>query len=175
MSGQTNVYDLTMADQPTQAGTPLTKANLLKDATAAALGLGSGAVPDDALAAIADYINNDAPSMEHGYYTGTGVFGSANYNELTFQRGIPWLVIIAPPGGSAPVSVFINPIAEVRTFGARDSGGICTATWSIAQRLRWYAGSHWSGSTTSTSASSTVGSANQLNSSGVTYRYVAIF
>lgn len=49
VSGQANTYDLTRADQPTQEGTPLNKASLLKDATAAAFGLGTNAVPDDAL------------------------------------------------------------------------------------------------------------------------------
>lgn len=37
--GQENTFDLVRADQPTQEGTPLNKASLLKDATAAILGL----------------------------------------------------------------------------------------------------------------------------------------
>ena len=37
VTGQANLYDLTRADQPTQEGTPLNKANLLSDATAAAI------------------------------------------------------------------------------------------------------------------------------------------
>lgn len=49
VSGQANTYDLTRADQPTKEGTPLNKASLLKDATAALFGLGTDAVPDDAL------------------------------------------------------------------------------------------------------------------------------
>lgn len=49
VSGQANTYDLTRADQPTQEGTPLNKASLLKDATAALFGLGTDAVPDDVL------------------------------------------------------------------------------------------------------------------------------
>ena len=39
---------MTRADNPTQEGTALNKANLLKDATAAKLGLGADAVPDGA-------------------------------------------------------------------------------------------------------------------------------
>ena len=39
VSGQANIYDMERADQPTQEGTPLNKATLLSDATAAALGL----------------------------------------------------------------------------------------------------------------------------------------
>lgn len=52
VSGQANTYDLTRADQPTQEGTPLNKASLLKDATAALYGLTESAVPDDVLSVL---------------------------------------------------------------------------------------------------------------------------
>lgn len=52
VAGQANLYDLTRADQPTQEGTPLNKASLLKDTTAALFALGADALPDDALAKI---------------------------------------------------------------------------------------------------------------------------
>ena len=55
VSGQENVYDMTRSDQPTQEGDPLNKATLLKDATAALFGLGTDAVPDDALAYLGKY------------------------------------------------------------------------------------------------------------------------
>ena len=48
VAGQANTYDTVRADDPTQEGTPLNKATLLKDATAAMFGLGADAVPDDA-------------------------------------------------------------------------------------------------------------------------------
>lgn len=49
VDGQANTYDMARADQPTQEGTPLNKATLLKDATAAKFGKDTGAVPDDVL------------------------------------------------------------------------------------------------------------------------------
>lgn len=52
VAGQTNTYDMVRADQPTQEGTPLNKATLLKDATASILGLPNTAVPDDAFLAL---------------------------------------------------------------------------------------------------------------------------
>lgn len=55
VAGQANTYDMTRADDPTQVGTPLNKATLLKDATAALFGLGTDAVPDDVLAALGKY------------------------------------------------------------------------------------------------------------------------
>ena len=51
--GQANTYDLTRADQPAQEGTPLNKASLLSDATAALMGLDAAATPDGAFAALA--------------------------------------------------------------------------------------------------------------------------
>lgn len=55
VAGQTNTFDMVRADDPTQEGTPLNKATLLKDATAALYGLGPDAVPDDVLAWIGAY------------------------------------------------------------------------------------------------------------------------
>lgn len=49
VAGQENTFDMVRADQPTQEGTPLNKASLLKDATAAMFGLTVDAVPDDVL------------------------------------------------------------------------------------------------------------------------------
>lgn len=55
VSGLANTYDMDRADQPLQPGTPLNKATLLKDATAALYGLGTGAVPDDVFAELGKY------------------------------------------------------------------------------------------------------------------------
>lgn len=58
---------ISMADNPSQEGTPLDKATLLKDATAALYGLGTDAVPDDVLqfcvrpGTILWYASQDAP------------------------------------------------------------------------------------------------------------------
>lgn len=52
VAGQENTFDLVRADQPTQEGTPLNKATLLKDVTASILGLPNTAVPDDAFLAL---------------------------------------------------------------------------------------------------------------------------
>lgn len=47
VTGQTNIYDMTMADQPTEAGTALNKANLLSDSAAAAVWPVAGDRPSD--------------------------------------------------------------------------------------------------------------------------------
>ena len=53
--GQENTFDMIRADSPTQEGTPLNKANLLKDATAVLFGLGTDAVPDEVLSFLGKY------------------------------------------------------------------------------------------------------------------------
>ena len=91
VAGQANLYDLTRADQPTQEGTPLNKASLLKDATAALFGLTTDAVPDDALALIKTLIDsansnaNTKAKIATGSYIGTGTYGRSNPNSLTFD------------------------------------------------------------------------------------------
>lgn len=55
VEGQENTYDMVRADQPTQEGTPLSKANLLKDSTAAMYVGARVNVPDDALAYVGKF------------------------------------------------------------------------------------------------------------------------
>lgn len=92
---------LTRADNPTQEGTPLNKAALLKDATAALFGLGGDAVPDDVLAktkTLIDKVNTLATSktqMATGSYVGAVQYGASNPNKLTFEFA-PKLVVIVP-------------------------------------------------------------------------------
>lgn len=55
-NGSASYYaTMTRADNPTQEGTPLNKASLLKDATAALFGLGADAVPDFVFSFIGKY------------------------------------------------------------------------------------------------------------------------
>lgn len=49
VAGEANTFDMVRADQPTQEGTALNKANLLSDETAAALGLAGDPTVNDAL------------------------------------------------------------------------------------------------------------------------------
>lgn len=52
VEGQENIYDMERADSPIDEGTPLNKATLLTDETAALAGLGENAVPDEVLSRI---------------------------------------------------------------------------------------------------------------------------
>lgn len=102
VAGQANTYDMVRADDPTQAGTPLNKATLLKDATAALFGKTNAAVPDDILSllsksVLAQTVGGDTAltdvlgtkltvgaQIETGSYVGTGTYGQGNPNTLTF-------------------------------------------------------------------------------------------
>ena len=86
IDGETNVYQLTMADNATQQGTNFSKATMLKDATAGKFGLGTTALPDQIFSILGDAVlhngntlydalNNKLGEMlyvESGSYVGTG-------------------------------------------------------------------------------------------------------
>ena len=76
VAGQANTYDMARADEPTQEGTPLNKATLLKDATAAKFGKDTGAVPDEVLDVLSKSVLNDA-------YKTVDVYAGQNWEKGT--------------------------------------------------------------------------------------------
>lgn len=138
----------------TEAGTPLSKANLLSDATAVLLGLSGDPSVNDALA----LIGNKA-KIENGTYTGTGTYGSGNPNTLTFSFA-PKIVIIQSAADSKYGPLFIQQ-GVTSTYCKQDSSGSATTvSWSNGGKtLSWY------------TASNQV--AYQLNSNGYPYTWVA--
>lgn len=82
---------LTRADEPTQEGTPLNKASLLTDATAALYGLTSEAVPDDVFNSIVQSLFPCYARVSIGTYDGTGTSGS--YMTLNFDFDVKILFI----------------------------------------------------------------------------------
>lgn len=151
-----DIYDLERADQPSEAGTPLNKATFLKDATAALFGLANAAVPDDVLAAIA----TGKASIETGSYNGTGVYGSANKNTLSFSI-TPKIVVIYRRSTSLGFQMVMPYIFGEKSFW---TGTMSTNQEQIVNisgnTMQWY---------------SNGGNANyQLNGSGQTYYYAAI-
>lgn len=90
--GETNKYDMTMADEPVDAGTPLNKANLLTDATAAAIGAAYGSTPstpNEALALLAGGVK-----IETFSFTGDGTYGVGHETVLAFSHE-PVLFVVA--------------------------------------------------------------------------------
>ena len=161
------------ADNPTEAGDPLSKETLLKDATAALYGLDATAVPDEVLAAARSLISTAQSTADSkckivsGSYTGTGTYGSGNKNSLTFD-GTPKLLIVSSTVSSAyggsrtyPQLIFVygesGSIASLITSG---SEVFASATVSRSgNTVSWY---------------SADAAAQQLNVSGTKYYYIAI-
>ena len=164
---------LTRADNPTEAGDPLSKETLLTDATAALYGLDATAVPDEALAAARSLISTAQSTADSkckivsGSYTGTGTYGVDNKNSLTFD-GTPKLLIVSSTVSSAyggsrtyPQLIFVygesGSIASLITSG---SEVFASATVSRSgNTVSWY---------------SADAAAQQLNVSGTKYNYIAI-
>lgn len=76
VAGQENTFDMARADQPTQEGTPLNKATLLKDATAAKFGKDTSAVPDEVLDVL-------SKSVLEGTYPVVDVYAGQNWEKGT--------------------------------------------------------------------------------------------
>lgn len=102
-----------------------------------------------------------APKIETGSYVGTGTYGQANPNTLTFDF-VPALVVIVEVSVSSlyPGIVFVNGQTECSGIGSNsnyvDSYGI-TISWT-GKTVSWYASKD----------------GTQLNKSGTLYRYFAI-
>lgn len=158
--GETNVYDAERADDPIVAGTPLNKATFLTDATATAIAALTGNIPTlptealDELASVFDSFGiTDVAHVEVGSYVGAGQYGSGRANTLSFTYE-PKLVIVQnsaeDPGVPSSTLLWIDGV----TNGGRNRTVTASGT-----TLSWY---------------SSTNAAYQLNSSGVTYYYLAI-
>lgn len=173
VAGQANLYDLARADQPTQEGTPLNKANLLSDATAAAIKslLASQtedpATPNDALNILAQAVE-DVETVAAGKcsigtstYTGNGKFGSANPTTLTFPKKPTLLFVFASSGNGFMLMVTDKTPATINAFVYLNG-----ATWDTVNLS-------WQGSTLR--FYSDLYDSFQGNASGAVYQVVAFY
>lgn len=98
VSGQTNVYDVEMFDEPTVDGTPLNKATFLPDSVVTAIqnttGVSGITLPADALNALNTALSNLGltynAKIQTGSHSGTGTTGGWS---ITFGFK-PYLVIV---------------------------------------------------------------------------------
>lgn len=181
-SGEAFYAVMEMADEPTEVGTPPTKANLLKDTTAALFGGDENMVPDDALVALKTLIDGlsaesiGAAKIATGSYTGTGAYyyqTSKYKNSITFPF-VPKVVYVTIASGITGGSnqavhrkelLALNGMTQqvaVVEHGA--SGGstayLCTLEWD-ENTLSWYYDRNY-------------GATYQLNESGVEYLWFAL-
>lgn len=101
-----------MADNPTQPGTPLNKATLLKDATALLFGLTTEAVPDDALNLLSRFQNGLGNEyiwkkylQTSGYVLAYGPVIKQNFNDTSKMYASSSVTVDAETGEIT----FVNP------------------------------------------------------------------
>mgnify|MGYP004700124981 CR=1 FL=1 len=134
VSGQANTYDLTRADSPTQEGTPLNKASLLKDATAALFGKTNAAVPDDIL----NLLSKSALAQIEEKYTKTTIGTLAVGKTITLNvGGTPKEFIVVHQG--KPSSLY---------------DGSCSGTWLLMKDI--YENRQWHSSNSNSYKASTI-------------------
>lgn len=133
VSGQANTYDMTRADQPTQEGTPLNKASLLKDATAALFGLGSNAVPDDVLSVI----RGPGAITEKVYLASSVVAGQVvdiiPPSELTPLENVPVGTVITLNESGVPQDYIVVGQGKPQNSSLYDSS--CSGTWVLRKNV----------------------------------------
>lgn len=155
-SGEPFYAKIQMADNPTEAGTPLNKANLLTDATAAALGLAGDPTVDDAFNALAKQ------AMQYDTYTGSGNYGSGNETVISFAEMPKFVIITSYSTGLNQFAIFSYG-QTIGFYAALDNGNVTmgspNATWDDVNKTLSILG-----------ASAKV----QLNVSSATYNWYAI-
>lgn len=194
---------LALDDAPTDTGTDLSKANLLKDTTAALFGLGTDAVPDDALSYLGQYAEHwwmlkasngsttYAHSTDRATYPDSGTVDGITYTYL----GVPFEHIPRIPllcqleqgsyvgtgtyGASNKNSLTFSskPILFIITNNDREEWSIVIRpnAWGISTNASNYALRYVTWSDNSISWYNADSSSYQFNLSGKTYYYIVGF
>lgn len=151
---------VTRADNAEREGTPINKAALLTDETAALFGFGSDAVPDDIFSLL-----SVRTTIETGTYKGTNTYGQNNPTQLPVgDHAVAVFVMGANAEGMVSYAysghwIKNGAFMQVETTSGNTSGNnFCKATYQNGI-LGWYDESY---------------ARNQLNLSGVTYSYLVI-
>lgn len=160
---------VTRADEPLQEGDALSKANLLKDQTAARYGKGNNAVPDTIFDQIAEELDRysfaqaSGVKIERGSYVGDGTAGANSKNRLELDMD-PMVVFIAGEDAT-DWGLLLNP-SPFGLYMSDTFQGSLHAEWNEGE-VSWYS-DYLNPETPSESAH------RQLNDDGATYHYVAI-
>lgn len=137
VTGQPNTYDLVRADQPSEVGTPLNKASLLKDETSD-LFFGSGDhVPDEALAFLGQYSQHWWRRRRQGE-VGNVTLGTASatkiyvYNSQASSR--TYTIYYSSTAGVSNNSVILT--GDIQSFQA--TGQVDVSVFSVVKGKYWY-------------------------------------
>ena len=160
------------ADEPTQVGDALNKANLLPDAVATALGLTGNPQVKDALSklkTLAD-IGISRAQIVTGSYTGTGTHGASNPNVLNLN-GAPQIVLIYAPNAGSHGKFGFFLVNSSTYIGFAEKSSYCQFNTTYAA-FAWHSPCSVSGNTLSWyNARDAV---SQFNENGSLYFYAAV-
>lgn len=125
VEGAVNTFDMTRADEPIQAGTPLNKGTLLSEPVASKLGLGGSATPSDALNALVDKKANKQQSADDaGKYWKIGTDGSLEFGTpvAKFSQG-PLIITTSQTLDLSQYGLKTGDQINVICIGAGGGGG----------------------------------------------------
>lgn len=125
VEGAVNTFDMTRADEPIQAGTPLNKGTLLSEPVASKLGLSGSATPSDALNALVDKKANKQQSADDaGKYWKIGTDGSLEFGTpvAKFSQG-PLIITTSQTVDLSQYGLKIGDQINVVCIGAGGGGG----------------------------------------------------
>lgn len=125
VEGAVNTFDMTRADEPIQAGTPLNKGTLLSEPVASKLGLGGSATPSDALNALVDKKANKQQSADDaGKYWKIGTDGSLEFGTpvAKFSQG-PLIITTSQTIDLSQYGLKVGDQINVVVIGGGGGGG----------------------------------------------------
>lgn len=152
-------------------GTPLNKANLLTDATAALLGFTSSATVNDMLAALANKVSGKA-ELELVSYTGTGTSGSANPTVISFSKAVDVVMFVGEYNSTNAYftsNTYTIPLNRLNTYYKSGFGFVTQSNVSGWSQLFMKKNSD-----KNTISFYGTGAASQKNTSGNIYYYLGI-
>ena len=170
VTGAENTYDLTRADDPTVAGTPLNKATFLPDNVASAIATATGGsninLPADALNALASAIatigTSDNCKIAAGSYSGSGSSSTNTSKQLSFNFKPRFLIVGNGNLNNAPFFYSDTGSYLVWVNGITKGWNAVTITYGGSTSISWKC----------TSPTNTA--LARMDESGKTYYYVAV-
>ncbi len=152
------------ADEPTQVGDALNKANLLPDDVAVALGLDPANNPQvkDALLKVKDAsdLAETKAVIETGSYTGTGTYGISNPTSFTFANVVPEFVYIMLKDAPTYNTALMHISGGGGTVNASNPAQQFLRVSIVGKKISWY--------------TSNADAQNQLNSNNGVYHIIGI-
>lgn len=150
-----------------QQGMALSKANLLSDATATALGLSGDPTVDDAFGGVADMLGDVESALtlkgnaniQIGSYVGTGTYGASNPCSLTFDFVPQYCFVIDIFRGYHMFALIISGAAFACYWNGSGTSTNKNTLLIDGTTFTWY---------------NTTGGMQQMNESGRAYYYYAI-